>query len=78
MAHTWVQLSYMPVDVEYNPESGHLDVFAHNHFSEEMANQEAKLGCWFCMVPLTIETFDTPCIPDKNVSSHLDMPEAMA
>jgi len=78
MAHTWVQLSYMPVVVEKNLETGNLDIYANNHFSEDMANEEAKLGCWFCFAPLTVETFDTPCIPEKIVSSHLDMPEAMS
>ena len=78
MAHTWVQLSYMPVHVEMNEESGNLDIYTHNHFSESMAHEEAKLGCWFCFTPLTIETFNTPCTSENLVSSHLDMPGAMS
>jgi hypothetical protein len=57
--HSWVEMKYTPVEVEQRPD-GTLDVHA-TEAALEIADEEAKYGCWFCFTPLDSDTFGTGC-----------------
>lgn len=48
------------IEVEKQP-NGNLHTFA-SFAAEDTAEQESKMGCAFCDIPLTPETFDTECV----------------
>jgi len=60
--HLWVQLAMVPIEVELQP-NGHLHTFV-TEGALESAEEDTRLGCWFCYTPLTTETFNTECNPE--------------
>lgn len=57
--HAWVSISYMPVIVSLQ-DDGTLDVHI-EEMAEEIAKEEARLGCMLCNEPLTTESYATDC-----------------
>lgn len=59
--HLWVKLSYTMIDATVI--NGEI-VTTISDTSAEVAEDEAKVGCWFCDTPLDIETINTECVPE--------------
>lgn len=57
--HQWVELKMTPVEVEAD-EQGNLQVHA-TEGAIEIADEDAKYGCWHCFVELTTESFSEEC-----------------
>lgn len=60
MKHVWVAIQFVPVDVSLNKDTGKLDW----HITVEadnIAKEDAALGCWICEVQLDHSTYNTEC-----------------
>lgn len=69
-SHSWVSIQYRPVSVDLEAD-GSLSVFESAE-AEEIAEDAAVIGCWFCHTPLTTETFDTICVPEATPQNNAD------
>jgi len=58
--HLWVKLTLTPIQVEPQ-ENGSLHTFV-GQTAEEVAEEDSKLGCAFCGMPLTTSSYDTECV----------------
>lgn len=63
--HTWVSMQYTPIEATPMPD-GTLKIEA-TEAAIELSVEDALMGCWFCHIPLSVESFDTPCTPDSNL-----------
>ena len=59
-AHMWVEMKYTPVSPKLQADGVTIDVYVTSE-SEEVAHEDAKLGCWFCNTPLHPDTIHTEC-----------------
>lgn len=57
--HMWVKYTYAPIQVEED-ENGNLDTFV-TDTQEQVAQEDAKFGCFHCNEPLTVESYKTEC-----------------
>lgn len=58
-SHNWVAASFRPIKIEKNPD-GSLGVFI-NVLTEDIANADSILYCWFCHEDLTPDNVDDEC-----------------
>lgn len=68
--HMWVAISYTPIEVQVDTD-GTLHTFT-TEMGEELARDDAKLGCWHCMIPLNTETYGTECLASSDIDADLD------
>lgn len=57
--HFWTQIVMVPVEVTLTAE-GNLDIHT-TEAAEEIGQEDARIGCWFCSAPLRKEALDAPC-----------------
>lgn len=69
-AHSWVSIQYSPVEAELETD-GSLTV-TESIEADEIAKDDAALGCWFCHTPLTTQSFGTECIPEVTPQNNAD------
>lgn len=62
--HTWVQMTMTVIEVE-KQENGNLHTFA-SFAAEDTAEEQSQMGCAFCDIPLTTESFDTECVLEST------------
>ena len=63
--HLWVEIQYMLVDVEINPEDGSMSVFASPE-GQEAAEEGRTYCCWVCSTPANSDTVGTECPGAKD------------
>ena len=66
--HIWVELKYTPVTAIL--ESNNTISVYTTEESHDVANAEAKLGCWFCYTPLDEETINGECPGPSSEESN--------
>jgi hypothetical protein len=64
--HFWTELKMTPVEVDEQPD-GTLDVHATTG-AMDIAEEDAKYGCWFCFTELDADSFHTRC--DYDPAQH--------
>ncbi len=57
--HMWVVFTYAPIEVEPQADGSLHTYVREGH--EELAREDAALGCYHCTTPLTPESYTTPC-----------------
>lgn len=66
--HCWVELKYTPIEATLL-EDGSFDIHA-TESALEISEEEALYACWFCVTPLTADSFhndDCPGGPGDHV-----------
>lgn len=58
--HQWVQMSYVPIEIEVDEATHTLGVFA-TTMAIDVSQEQSLDGCWFCHTPLTYEAFHDKC-----------------
>lgn len=55
----WAALMMTPVEVQPQAD-GTLHTYT-TELGDEIAREEAKIGCWHCFIPLTTESYQSEC-----------------
>ena len=66
MKHVWVALQYVMVDIEPNPDNPDELRWSVTEAADELARDEAVVGCWVCEEMLTPHTYNTECPGPPN------------
>lgn len=64
--HTWVLMTMTLIEVEQLP-NGNLHTFT-TFAAEDTAQEQGRMGCAFCDIPLTTESFNTECVLEVTPS----------
>lgn len=66
-AHMWVAVMIVPVEVEENGEDLHTYT---REGGEEVAREEASIGCFNCGTALTVDSYRSECAGANNLATH--------
>lgn len=62
--HMWVELKYLPVTIEINPDDQSMEVYGSEE-ADVLAEEGKTWFCWFCHTPANSDTVGTECPGEK-------------
>jgi len=71
--HMWVMMTYVPIEVEVDPDNDEILHTYTREGADEIAREEGLLGCWHCLEPLNAITYYTECSGKSNLTGNLDL-----
>lgn len=71
--HFWTKIVMIPVEVTLTAE-GNLDIHTRKA-AEEIGEDDARIGCWFCGTPLRHASFGGTCSGAEEASSGTGLPD---